>query len=256
MARARPKLPSGGGAGATSFIVYTRVSTAQQGRSGLGLEAQQAAVQAYVARTTGRIVAEFQEVESGKNNDRPQLAAALAACRARRAVLLVAKIDRLARNTAFLLSVYEGTGEGGVAFCDLPDFPPGPMGKFILTLMAAVAELEAGMISARTKAALTAAKARGIKLGNPRIHAGDLSSAAIARAAHAAQAAEYTEDLRPYVEAAIAAGCSSLPQIGKALVARGVRAPSGGEAWAAGQVYRLLSKLGLKPAPKSPPSGQ
>ena len=88
-------------------------------------------------------------------------------CRARRAALVIAKLDRLARNARFLLHVVEGTGEAGVVFCDLPSVPPGPVGKFLLTQMAAVAELEAGLISQRTRAALAAAKARGTRLGNP-----------------------------------------------------------------------------------------
>ena len=96
-------------------------------------------------------------MESGKRSDRPQLAAALAACRARRATLVIAKIDRLARNARFLLSVVEGSGDAGVVFCDLPALPPGPVGKFMLTQMAAVAELEAGLTSQRTTAALAVA---------------------------------------------------------------------------------------------------
>ena len=118
------------------------------GRSGLDLEAQcQAAVAAHVAKTGGTLLAEFQEVESGKHVVRPQLAAALAACRTRRYVLLIAKLDRLARNARFLLSVVEGSGEAGVVFCDLPTVPAGPVGKFLVTQMAAVAELEARLIS-------------------------------------------------------------------------------------------------------------
>jgi DNA invertase Pin-like site-specific DNA recombinase len=127
------------------FVSYLRVSTESQGRSGLGLEAQRQAVAAHVSQAGGEVVAEFREVESGKRADRPQLAAALASCRTRRAVLVIAKLDRLARNARFLLSVVEGSGEAGVVFCDLPTVPAGPVGKFLVTQMAAVAELEAGL---------------------------------------------------------------------------------------------------------------
>jgi DNA invertase Pin-like site-specific DNA recombinase len=89
-------------------------------------------------------------------------------CRAHRAALIVAKLDRLARNAHFLLLIVEGSGEAGVVFCDLPTVPAGPLGKFFVSLLASVAELEAGLISQRTKAALAEAKKRGVKLGNPR----------------------------------------------------------------------------------------
>jgi len=135
----------------TQFVAYYRVSTDRRGKSGLGLQAQCDAMAQYVAGARGVVAAEFEEVESGKRNDRPQLAAALAACRARRAALVTAKLDRLARNARFLLHVVEGTGEARVVFCDLPQVPPGPVGKFLLTQMAAVAELEAGLISQRTR---------------------------------------------------------------------------------------------------------
>ncbi len=151
-----------------AFVIYSRVSTEKQGRSGLGLEAQQEAVKSYLSAHPGRVVASFVEVESGKRNDRPELAKALAVCKLKGATLIVAKIDRLARNARFLLSIVEGTGESGVVFCDLPQIPEGPIGKFLVTQMAAVGELEAGLISARTKAALTAAKARGRVLGGYR----------------------------------------------------------------------------------------
>ena len=153
----------------TSFVVYCRVSTEGQGRSGLGLEAQHQAVAAHVAHAGGQLIAKFQEVESGRKSARLQFAAALACCRTRRAVLLVAKLDRLARDARSLLGLVEGTGEAGVVFCDLPQFPLGPVGKFMLTQMAAVAELEAGLTNQRTRAALAAAKARGTQLGNPRL---------------------------------------------------------------------------------------
>lgn len=260
MARRRPPVALGGAAGAPGFVAYYRVSTDQQGRSGLGLEAQKAAVGAQLAAVSGRLLGEFEEVESGKRNSRPQLAAALAACRAKRATLIIAKLDRLARNTAFLLSIVEGSGEGGVVFCDLPQIPAGPMGKFFLTLMAAVAELEAGLISQRTRAALAAAKARGVKLGNPRLRPGDAEGAKAARAARGVLADEHAAAVLPFIDAAQAAGCGSLRQIAEALVARGVRAPNGGERWQPVQVRRIMARRAAgQDSPRlrsSPPSGQ
>src|SRR5215475_946716 len=140
------------------FVSYLRVSTQKQGASGLGIEAQRAAVTAFLNGGDWVLLQEYRETESGKSNDRPQLAKALAHCRMTGATLVVAKLDRLARNARFLLSVVEGSGAGGVVFCDLPSLPPGPVGKFMVTQMAAVAELEAGLTSQRTKAALSAAK--------------------------------------------------------------------------------------------------
>jgi DNA invertase Pin-like site-specific DNA recombinase len=225
---------------APAFIAYYRVSTQAQGRSGLGLEAQREAVARHAATLGGQVVQEFTEVESGKRNDRPQLAAALAACRAQGAVLCIAKLDRLARNARFLLSVVEGAGDAGVAFCDLPQLPPGPAGRFMLTMFAAVAELEAGMISQRTKAALEAAKARGVKLGNPQLQPGTPAAAKAASEAASAKAKAKARDVLPYVEAAQKAGASTLQQIAQALEARGVRTPRGGTRWAPAQVARVM----------------
>jgi DNA invertase Pin-like site-specific DNA recombinase len=236
-------MAAGGLPGAPLFVGYYRVSTDQQGRSGLGLEAQKASVAAHIAAANGRLIEEYEEVESGKRNDRPQLAAALSACRAKRATLVVAKIDRLARNTAFLLSVAEGTGENGVVFCDLPQIPVGPMGKFFITLMAAVAELEAGLISQRTKAALAAAKVRGVKLGNPNLQRGDRTMALAGRRAQSLRSRERASDVLPFIEAAKRAGCTSLREIATALTARGVHPPSGGDRWHASQVRRVLEKI-------------
>jgi DNA invertase Pin-like site-specific DNA recombinase len=169
-----------------AFVAYYRVSTQAQGRSGLGLDAQRDAVARHLASVGGHLAESFEEVESGKVNTRP----ALAASRAHKATLLVAKLDQVARNARFLPTVVEGSGEGRVCFCDLPQIPPGATGKFILTLFAAVAELEAGLISARTKAELAQAKARGIKLGNPRLRAGHLAPVSEReRAARAGRAA-------------------------------------------------------------------
>jgi DNA invertase Pin-like site-specific DNA recombinase len=239
----RHRVAAGGPPSAPSFVAYFRVSTEQQGHSGLGLAAQRAAVGKYAASLDGVVVAEYEEVESGKRADRPQLALALAACRARRAVLVIAKLDRLARNTAFLLSIVEGTGEQGVVFCDLPQVPPGAMGKFFITLMAAVAELEAGLISQRTKAALAAAKARGVKLGSPRLSVGfDSSASRAGRMAQTARSKAHAADVLPYIEAARGAGAASLRQVAAALTARGIQPPSGGDAWHASQVQRIVRR--------------
>jgi DNA invertase Pin-like site-specific DNA recombinase len=224
------------------FVAYFRVSTDKQGKSGLGLDAQREAVARYVAGQGGEVVAVFEEVESGKRNDRPQLAKALAACRARRAVLVIAKLDRLARNARFLLSVVEGTGENGVVFCDLPTVPPGPVGKFLVTQMAAVAELEAGLIAQRTRAALAAAKARGVRLGNPSPTAGTRETAMRAARARAETAAARAQDLVPYVLHAQRDGATTLRALADALNARGIPTPSGSGTWRPEQVRRLLAR--------------
>lgn len=225
---------------APSFVAYYRVSTDQQGRSGLGLDAQKATVLRHAESSKGLIVAEYEEVESGGRDDRPQLALALAECRARHATLIIAKLDRLARNTAFLLSVVRGTGEAGVVFCDLPQLPVGPAGAFVLTMFAAVAELERGLISQRTKAALAAAKARGVKLGSPRLSCGfDSAMSAEGRKAQSARALSRAADIRPFIVAARNAGANSLSQVASALTARGIRPPSGGDQWHPSQVRRV-----------------
>jgi DNA invertase Pin-like site-specific DNA recombinase len=130
--------------------------------SGLGLEAQKDAVQARLNGRRWQIVGEFTEVESGKRTSRPQLDSAIAACKKHKARLIVAKLDRLSRNVAFLLKLIDSGVD--VLFADLPELK-GAMGKFVLITMANVAELEAGLVSERTKAALKAAKARRVKLG-------------------------------------------------------------------------------------------
>lgn len=225
-----------GAAGARLFVAYLRVSTERQGQSGLGIEAQRAAVAAHVAAAGGELIHEFEEIESGRRNDRPQLAAALAACRASRATLIVAKLDRLARNARFLLSVAEDVGDAGVVFCDLPQLPPGPMGKFFLTMMAAVAELEARLISRRTKDALAAVKARGVKLGNPNLRPHG------AGAARRRQARSRAREVMPYIAAARKAGCRTLAELAAALTARGIKTPNGAVDWRPEQVRRVIAK--------------
>jgi DNA invertase Pin-like site-specific DNA recombinase len=146
-------------------VAYYRVSTARQGKSGLGIEAQRQAVATYLNGGDWRIVGEFTEVESGKRADRPELDKALAAARLHRCPLIVSKVDRLTRSVAFLSRLLEAGVD--VRFADLPQIE-GETGRFLLQQMVAVAELEAGMISKRTKDALAAAKRRGVKLGGDR----------------------------------------------------------------------------------------
>jgi DNA invertase Pin-like site-specific DNA recombinase len=231
-----PRKSSAGGAGEASgpraFIAYYRVSTAQQGSSGLGLEAQREAVARHIASTGGRLVDEYEEIESGKRNDRPQIAAALAACRAKRAVLVIAKLDRLARNVAFISALMDS----GVDFvaADMP-----LANRLTVHVLAAVAEHEREMISQRTKAALQAAKARGVKLGNPHLKAGDKRTAALATAERRRLARAKVREIMPYIEAAEKAGCRTLKEKAQALTNRGIRTPGGCSEWSAEQVRRI-----------------
>jgi len=188
------------------------------------------------------MVGEFLEIESGKRSDRPELAKALSTARAQRAVLIIAKLDRLARNARFLLSVVEGAGQAGLAFCELPQLPTGPVGKFMVTMLAAVAELEAGMISQRTKAALDAARARGVKLGNPNLRRGSPEAARRAAGAASARASSNAKDVLPFVREAQLAGAKSLREVAKALEARGIRTPRGSVTWAPAQVSRVIKR--------------
>ncbi len=161
---------------ATCYVPYYRVSTARQGQSGLGLEAQQAAVRAFVANST-QLLEEFVEIESGKKNQRPQLLAAMAAARAAGATLLIAKLDRLSRNASFIFALRDS----GVAFvcCDMPDANTLTVGLF-----AVIAQHERETISKRTKDALAAKKARGSQLGTP----ANMTLAAIAKSLDIRQA--------------------------------------------------------------------
>jgi DNA invertase Pin-like site-specific DNA recombinase len=140
------------------FISYLRVSTSEQGQSGLGLEAQRHAVCEYINRVSSRLLAEFVEIESGSRNDRPQLKAAIDLCKKQKATLIIAKLDRLARNVAFISTLMES----GISFI-AADNPHA--NKLMIHMLAAFAEHERDQIRARTKAALAAAKARGVVLG-------------------------------------------------------------------------------------------
>jgi DNA invertase Pin-like site-specific DNA recombinase len=178
------------------IISYLRVSTAKQGASGLGLEAQRAAVAAYVSAGSHTLVTEYVEVESGTKAARPQLAAALTSCRLHRATLVIAKLDRLARNVAFIANLMDGAVE--FVACDMPH-----ANRLTLHLLAAIAEHEREMISQRTRAALQAAKARGVRLGNPNGAAALLGGCRAAAGASAAvrrgMAAQQAASLTPYL---------------------------------------------------------
>jgi DNA invertase Pin-like site-specific DNA recombinase len=231
-----PKQAHSGG-----FISYLRVSTSEQGASGLGLEAQREAVRVYLNGGDWHIISEFAEVESGRNSDRPVLAQALAAARLHRVPLIVAKVDRLTRSLAFLTRLIEAGVD--VRFGDLPKIE-GPASRFMLQQMAAVAELEAGMISKRTKDALAAAKARGQKLGGHRPGQGITDDArAAGRAATANQAKARAKDLEPIIAELRQAGVTSLGRIAKELTTRNIPTAWGGTVWAAVQVSRVLSRI-------------
>jgi len=229
------------------FIAYYRVSTQGQGRSGLGLEAQQAAVANYLNGGDWRIVADFTEVESGRRSDRPELDKALAAARLHRCPLVVSKVDRLTRSVAFLSRLLEAGVD--VRFADLPQIE-GATGRFLLQQMVAVAELEAGMISTRTKAALAAAKARGKALGGPRIRKSDGKPVMITRAAQKTgatanhmRAVDRAADLAPTIKQIQAAGATTLKGIALALDAAGIATPRGQGKWSPTQVKRTLDAL-------------
>jgi DNA invertase Pin-like site-specific DNA recombinase len=225
------------------YISYLRVSTDKQGRSGLGLEAQRAAVESYLNGGRWTLAAEYLEAESGKRSDRPKLAKALAHAKAIGATLVFAKLDRLTRNVDLLRALV--ASDVDLVFCDLPHVPPGAMGRFLLTQMASVAELEAGLISERTKAALAAAKARGVKLGNPngaRALRGKQTGNAQAVAAVKANAERRAGNLVAIVNDIRSQGLTSIRAIAAELNERGVLTPRGG-AWHPTSTARLLSRL-------------
>jgi DNA invertase Pin-like site-specific DNA recombinase len=224
---------------AKALIGYARVSTVEQGKSGLGLEAQQSAIDAYAARTGGSMVRLYIEVESGKKADRPQLAAALAHARRSKATLVVAKLDRLARNVAFLSALME-------AKCDFVACDNEHANRLTIHILAAVAEDEARRISERTRDALKAYKARGGKLGGTRPECRNLTQAARKRGAKAAgealaaKADEAYDDLAPIM---LEMRCRGLTQqaIADELNRQG-HTTRRGKPWNQVQVMRVLKR--------------
>lgn len=219
-------------------VAYYRVSTEGQGRSGLGLEAQRHAVTSLCDARSWQIVAEFTEVESGKRNSRPQLAAAISRAKVMGAKLVVAKLDRLSRDAEFTLRLRNS----GVDFtcADNPD-----VNRLTIGLLAVINEDERERISERTKAALAAAKARGVRLGNPNGAAPLHRAARGNSAALAAVRANASERARHYAEIITdirSVGATSLPAIAKELNERGIVTARGGR-WHPSSVRNLLLRL-------------
>jgi len=197
------------------FVAYFRVSTTKQGIDGLGMDAQRNAIRNYLNGGVWKLLAEFAEVESGKRKDRPELAKAVALCRKEGATLLIAKLDRLARNAAFLLNLRDS----GVDFI-ATDMPHAD--KFTVGIMALVAEKERDLISQRTRDGLAAARRRGIKLGNPR-------PAKALNAAHRVsmeRADDYAKTMNVIVQEIRAAHVNTLRGIAQCLNARGFKTPN------------------------------
>ena len=222
------------------FVAYERVSTARQGASRLGLEAQRNAIDGFAASKGAEVLARFTEVESGKTANRPELTAALQLARLTGATLVIAKLDRLSRNAAFLLTLRDS----GVRFLavDMPE-----ANDLTVGIMALVAQAEREAISRRTKEALAMAKARGVKLGNPN------GAAALRRAEKGAEALRravvrnadrYAADLAEVVADIRAEGVTSLRQMAAALTARGMMTRRGGN-WQVSNVRNLLGRFSI-----------
>ena len=211
------------------FVAYYRVSTDRQGRSGLGLDAQREAVASQVHRAGGEIVAGYTEIESGKRADRPELRAALAEAKRARATLVIARLDRLSRNMAFIANLMDARVD--FIACDNPHAT-----RLTLHILAAVAEHEREMISARTKAALAIAKARGVRLGNPR----PTFARERAAATHRARADRFAGTVRDTIGSMATQGMS-LRAIARELDRRGVPTARGG-VWQAVTVRAVLAR--------------
>jgi DNA invertase Pin-like site-specific DNA recombinase len=209
-----------------TYIAYFRVSTERQGTSGLGLDAQRSAVMNFIR--PDQLVGEYTEIESGKRSaNRPQLAAALADCKKRKATLVIAKLDRLARNVFFI----SGLMESGVDFVAV-DMPTA--NRLTIHILAAVAEHEAKVISERTKAALAAAKARGKVLGNPKLAEARIAAATALRTHAPAEVVALMSEAR--------AGGATLRDIAAKLNGLSIRTPRGSK-WYAGTIAAELKRV-------------
>jgi DNA invertase Pin-like site-specific DNA recombinase len=210
-------------------ICYYRVSTQRQGHSGLGLEAQQACVRQFAQLNGYTVLQEFTEIESGKRNDRPLIQEALKACKKNKATLLIAKLDRLSRNVAFVSALLESK----VDFIDL-DMPFAD--EFFIILKAAIAQLEAKEISKRTKAGLQAAKARGVELGR--------NGKYVLSVRNREAADRFAKEMKPKIEKLKASGVTTYRHISKELNRRRVATFQGeGHRWHIATVYHLMTRL-------------
>ena len=221
------------------YVTYHRVSTTKQGVSGLGLESQQQVVSGYLNANGGKLIAEFTEVMSGKKNDRPQLEKALRECRLTGATLLIAKLDRLSRNRSFLMTLQDSKMK--FVCVDMPEAT-----HFTIGMMACMADYESQLISERTIAALKVAKARGVKLGNPRLDEVRNTDTAKATAAKTKQAEQRNADVRETIDEMVGAmpvgqrDCVSLRTIASLLNDAGYTTARG-KAWVATSVSRVLA---------------
>jgi DNA invertase Pin-like site-specific DNA recombinase len=220
---------------ATRYIAYFRVSTDRQGRSGLGLDAQRRCVEDFLRQSGGTLRAEYTEVQSGKDDARPKLNEALRLCKLTNSILLIAKLDRLSRNVAFLADLQQ-SGTRFVA-CDLPE-----ANELVVHILAAVAQAERKAISERTKAALAAAKLRGVRLGNPILRPGTRESALRAGRARSAYADQRARDLAEIIEHARQQGRGTLRQLAGHLNDLGITTP-GGKRWHPNSVRRICLRV-------------
>ena len=218
-----------------SLILYIRVSTSQQGRSGLGIEAQRETLVRFAEAEGFEVLREFVEVETGKGSDaldrRPKLAAALAAARKAKCHVAVAKLDRLSRDVHFISGLMAHRVPFLVAELG-PDVDP-----FVLHLFAALAEKERSLIATRTRQALKAAKARGVTLGNPRLTEARENAVEAVRAA----ADRHAANVLPIIREAQKAGATTLREIADVLNARGVSTARGGQ-WHATSVRNMMAR--------------
>jgi len=209
----------------TKFIAYLRVSTKSQGLDGYGIAAQSDSIQNYIARTDSELIAQFSETESGSKDDRPQLMAALALAKKEKAILLVARLDRLSRDLFFIISLQKNE----VAFRSV-DFPEAD--TFTLNLFAILAQKEREMIATRTKLALQAAKKRGVQLGNPNVE----RQVKILVASKKKKTDEFKAKMLPIIADIRKTGCSTLQGIADCLNRRGIKTFTNKSVWFPGTV--------------------
>ena len=217
------------------YVAYYRVSTDRQGRSGLGLDAQKASVQQFLNGTGIVLRAEFTEVQSGRDNTRPQLTEALKLCKLTNSTLLIAELDRLSRNVAFLAALQQSNTK--FVACDLPE-----ANELVIHILAAVAQAERKAISERTKSALSAARARGVRLGNPHLRAGTRESALFASRVRSRQVTERAHELQEVIEDAEKQGSCTLRQLADHLNGLGITTSTGGK-WHANSVRRVVQRF-------------